>query len=70
MSEDDETNMETDQSSMPSPSPSLLSSHAPSTSAKAAGTRPQLMLLILRRKEVLESLIAWPHPVKRERGRG
>ena len=42
--------METDPSSVPSPS----SPHAPFASAKAAGARPQLTLLVLRK--VLESL--------------
>ena len=60
-SEGEETDMETDPSSVPSPS----SSHAPFASAKAAGARPQLTLLVLRK--VLESLTAWPHPTKREK---
>ena len=50
-SEGEETDMETDPSSAPSPSPS--SSHAPSASAEAVGARPQLTLLVLRRKKVL-----------------
>ena len=61
-SEGEEMDMETD--------PSPLSSHAPATSAQAVGARPQLALLILSRKKVLESLTAWPHPTERERGRG
>ena len=66
-SEGEETDMETDPSSAPSPSPS--SSHAPFASAEAAGARPQLALLVLRRKKVLELLTAWPHPAERERVR-
>ena len=61
-SKGEETGMETDPSSAPSPSPS--SSHAPFASAKAAGARPQLAMLALRRKKVLESLTAWPHPAR------
>ena len=67
-SQGEETDMETDPSLAPFPSPS--SSHAPSVSAEAAGARPRLALLVLRRKMVLASLIAWPHSAERERGRG